>query len=166
MWNSRLYCAYCIMDVQDEDERHRKQAAERRPTPAAESGRGGAEGAGAGVPLEIGKGSGTCERCGRSAEQLYSLSGRRVCGTCYADVSGSPPASTGPSFFAQIVVRAKQALGIGKNEEGAPKIIAAERIRQGRAGGKMSFDIESRKMIEKKDDESSRKDGKKDEKKS
>ena len=55
MWNSRLYCAYCIMDIQDEENlMHRREGA-KREQPAE----GGSEGRG----QESGKSSGVCEKC-------------------------------------------------------------------------------------------------------
>ena len=39
MWNSRLYCAYCIMDIQDEDARSKAKKEPEAKT-ASEEGRG------------------------------------------------------------------------------------------------------------------------------
>ena len=137
MWNARLYCAYCIMDVKDEEERHRKYA-EKKPVPEAGKGLGATEGA----PLESGKGTGgVCERCGKETGHLYSLSGRRLCEACYTEESGKAPPGTGPTLFAQIVVRAKTALGMGK-----PRVLVAQSLK----GGGFVFDVATRKMVEKK----------------
>ena len=137
MWNSRLYCAYCIMDIKDEEERHRKFA-ERHEQPV---GREAGAGAAGGISSEMGRSTGICERCGRGADQLYTLSGRRVCERCYTDESGSAPAGTGPTFFAQIVARAAR---IFKTEK--PRVLVAQPVK----GRGLVFDVETRKMVEKK----------------
>lgn len=72
---------------------------------------------------------------------MYSLSGRRLCEACYAEESGKAPPGTGPTLFAQIVVRAKTALGMGK-----PRVLVAQSLK----GGGFVFDVATRKMVEKK----------------
>jgi len=122
MLNSRLYCAYCIMDVQDEIERQRKMAeqpaAHEQPA-AQEHPQGGSEhpqapkihieearlispaeavSASSSPTLEqYFAGSGTCERCGASALRLYMYKKRKMCEKCVKEEGGSiEPAS---SFF-------------------------------------------------------------------
>lgn len=145
MMNSRLYCAYCRMDIQDEEDRHRKYAEKSGSVKVPETrGAGGAAGAGAdgGAALESGKAAGgICERCGKGTGRLYSLSGRRVCEICYSEESGKAPPGTGPTMFAQIVGRAKRALGIEK-----PRVLVAQSVK----GRGLVFDVETRKMVERK----------------
>ena len=148
MWNARLYCAYCIMDVKDEEERMRKLGEKRKPS--QEVSMEAAAGTG-GEAQESGKGTGgICERCGKEASPLYALAGRRVCAMCYSEESGKDPPGTGPTMFAQIVSRAKQAMGMGN-----PRVIAARSLQ----GAGLVFDVEKRKMVERKGGE--KPDGKK-----
>ena len=136
MWNSRLYCAYCIMDIQDEEERIRKHAKGEHAGEAA-SGHGSEGGAAqrgeAGDSLR--QGNGVCEKCGRSSDTLYSLGGRRLCPSCHSEEGGIPPAS--PSLFGQIVLRVKKVL-----QRKQPEIVAAPPTSQ-------VFDVKKRKMVEK-----------------
>ncbi|MFA6489114.1 MAG: hypothetical protein WCT52_00360 [Candidatus Micrarchaeia archaeon] len=149
MMNSRLYCAYCRMDIQDEEDRHKKYAEKREPARAPEVPRGtggagmGGAGAGAdGASPEFGKGTGgICERCGKESGHLYSISGRRLCEQCFTEESGKAPPEVGPTMFAQIVGRAKQALGMGK-----PRVLVAQSVK----GRGLVFDVETRRMVERK----------------
>ena len=129
MWNSRLYCAYCIMDVQHEENRMHRREERRKP----EAGRGGAA-------EESGKISGTCERCGRQADRLYFSGGRKLCHQCSSEGGDAPVGA--PSMFAQLVVRAK---GIFRAKEapGGPKLL----VRQ--PAPKRVFSVKSRRMEEK-----------------
>ena len=108
MWNSRLYCSYCIMDIQDDEQRGKR---EKKPE-AEGAGSGGGKGpSGQGVPKDSRNVLGTCERCGRQAEVLYIRFGQRLCSQCNSQTGGE--AGTGrASLFGQIVVRVKKALGI------------------------------------------------------
>lgn len=133
MWNSRLYCAYCIMDVKDEE----KMITERRGHVA--------EGAEAGVSAEHGKGkeSGVCERCGREVPRLYTLSGRNICEFCYSEEFGTPPSPARPSFFGQIVVQAQQILGIRPRVSAKPKPVAKkpeQKATSGRKDARLEFE--------------------------
>ncbi|MCX6772953.1 MAG: hypothetical protein NTV88_04250 [Candidatus Micrarchaeota archaeon] len=152
MWNSRLYCAYCIMDVKDDDARSK---GERKPEERAAHEEGGG---GLFSGLFGGKGeekessdksgeiryqqyahtaAGTCERCGRESDVLYMVQGRKLCPQC-VQVGGEVGAS--PSFMGQIVSVIKRTVGIKPQ----PKIIANQPI------GKV-FDIRSRKMTDRKE---------------
>jgi len=114
MLNSRLYCAYCTMDVQDEIERQKKMA-EQQNAPeihkeevrAAESHFGSSSSAAAGAVAVSSQSeplsqhsvleSGICERCGVNAQQLYQFKGRKLCTSCVKEEGGSmEPAK---SFF-------------------------------------------------------------------
>lgn len=151
MWNARLYCAYCIMDVKDEEKMHREYAGKHAPA-QPEHGAGGSSedfpshrgapsgaGHGASAAESLGIG-GVCERCGKGTDTLYRLEGRRVCSRCYDEESKPPPVSS-TSFFGQLVVRAKEAVGIRQQPSG-PKVIALQGIRR------RVFDVKSRKMVE------------------
>ncbi len=150
MWNARLYCAYCIMDVKDEEKMHQKYAGkdERARQEAGSSGSshgGDAPGAGHGGAAADSLGiSGVCERCGKETDPLYSLAGRRVCGACY-DEEGKPPPFSSTSFFGQLVIRAKEAVGI-RQAQTEPKIITLQRMRH------RVFDVKSRKMVEREEE--------------
>ncbi len=131
MWNSRLYCAYCIMDVQDE-ERIIRQSGRN-----ALSHEGGSHGAG-GLPSERGGMCGTCDRCGRETGTLYMSQGRRLCLECHSE--GESGTSSAPLFgIGQLAARAKKIFGIACE----PKIIAI--------GAKEVFDPATRKMVAKKE---------------
>ena len=138
MWNSRLYCAYCIMDVQDDEKRSR----------------GG--GGGRGVGGEAGEQSGSCERCGREATALYSVQGRKLCSSCYSVGSGSSAAPGAPSVLSLIFGKLLGALGvrqkprlipvlppgkIGIKTEGEKK--PGQTAEQGR-----KFSLKDRRMVE------------------
>lgn len=151
MWNSRLYCSYCIMDIKDEEKHAKGQ--ERPPEGGAPPSSGGIlgglfgardqdssqqppPGKGGGEPLQQypGKTLGRCERCGRESDVLYAAQGLSVCPSCYFS-GGATGAS--PSFFAQIVSTFKRTVGIREK----PKII--EQAPQ------MVFDLRTRTMVEK-----------------
>jgi hypothetical protein len=102
MWNSRLYCAYCIMDIQDEEKRAR-----------------GADARGAGG--EGGRGNGICERCGRETDTLYSVQGRRLCSSCYSVGSQGGAGAGGAPLLSLIVEKVALALGVRQK----PRIIPA-----------------------------------------
>lgn len=145
MWNSRLYCAYCIMDIKDEEKRTKGEGQQQEGAPATPPGGilGGLFGARdaqqpekpGGEPLQqyAGTKSGTCERCGRESDVLYSAHGLSVCPACYFSGGATGPS---PSFMGQIVSRIKSAVGLG----GQPKIIQSH--------PKLVFDISTRKMVE------------------
>lgn len=127
MWNSRLFCNYCIMDIQDEE---RMMHPERR-TPEKVHGT---------IPQQASCGAGTCERCGRQADTLYLLSGKKLCPACYFAASGGAPAEGRPSMFGQIIRVAKRALGM--KEE--PKLIVNQVPQE------IVFDLRRRRMVDKK----------------
>ena len=101
MHNSRLYCAYCIMDVQD-DEKRSKSAGEGRGVGGERGGR---------VP-------GICERCGRETDTLYTVQGRKMCAGCYSVGSGAGGAGA-PSVLGMIIEKVAGAFGVRQK----PKII-------------------------------------------
>ena len=144
MWNSRLYCSYCIMDIQDEEKMGRRE--KRRPE--RESGDAQQEGAGT---------SGVCEQCGKQSGILYVLSGRRLCQQCFSASGGEAGIGWLP-HFGQIILRIKKAIGI------KPKIIVntAPAAQQGGASqqseqsgaqaGEQVFGIKNRQMEDRKSD--------------
>jgi len=128
MWNSRLYCAYCIMDVKDEEKMLRegaKQGVHRQE----------------GEPLEqdFGKKSERCTRCGRGADFLYSSQGMRLCSHCYSEggATGGKPEGGNAGGVAQIVSKIFGKSAPPKQDE--PKIIT-------RQTQKVVFDPKTRKM--------------------
>ena len=98
MHNSRLYCAYCIMDVQDDEKRSKS--------------------AGTVVGEETSRGSGTCERCGRKTDRRYTVFGRKLCSSCYSVGSGEGGAGA-PSVLGLIIGKVAVALGVRQK----PKVI-------------------------------------------
>lgn len=102
MWNSRLYCAYCIMDVRDEEKMMRGGGHSH-----GDEAKGGDEN----LQAHYGKKSGTCERCGREAETLYSSQGRMLCSHCYHEGGGSPNEGR-PTLIGMLASGAAFALGI------------------------------------------------------
>jgi hypothetical protein len=139
MWNSRLYCSYCIMDLQDEERRMHAAAKHEEPPPADSRGGPSAHGGKDALPLDFVHKNGTCERCGREVGTLYVVNGRRLCLRCYSE--GSSGTSSAPiSGMGQIVVRVKRLLGI-KVE---PRIIPIEKKNN-------VFDTQTRKMVEKRE---------------
>lgn len=133
MWNSRLYCAYCIMDIQDEEkygkERHAATSAQVHHQERA--------------PIDLGGHTkyGSCSRCGRESRQLYTVMGMQVCQNCYTE-GGEPSAGGGkPSRFAQLVSSVK------KKFSPAKKIIAAS---QPAPAPSQVFDLKKRKMVDRK----------------
>jgi len=144
MWNSRLYCSYCIMDLKDEERMGREQKkpeAQEQPTGGLFGGRE----TDSQPPSEKGAGGpqqqyphvapGICERCGREADALYMSQGRKLCQSCIS--SGGASGST-PGFFAQIISTIKRTAGI----KSQPKIIAQQ--------PPAVFDLRTRKMVDKK----------------
>lgn len=129
MHNSRLYCAYCIMDVQDEERRQKEIV--RQSGVAEESGRGERQHGEQGM----GKTGGTCERCGRQADKFYTAFGRNLCASCYFEGEHEPE-SAKPSIFGQVIRTMKKALGM----KGKPKIITNEAPPE-------VFDLRKRKMV-------------------
>ncbi len=144
MWNSRLYCAYCIMDVKDEE---KMAKAHSSPTQERE-----------GMPQEGRMGSGTCERCGRQSEFLYSAGGRRLCQHCYSDGESEP---SNPGGISQIAVFIKsifgkkepakilsmQPLGLQPEKRNAnPQKASSPPATQEK---QQHFDIQSRSLVEK-----------------
>jgi hypothetical protein len=101
MHNSRLYCSYCIMDVQDEEKRSKA-------------------GDGRGVGGAGGRSTGICERCGRETDTLYSVQGRKLCSSCYSVGSGAGGAGA-PSVLGLIIETVAGALGVRQK----PKVILA-----------------------------------------
>jgi hypothetical protein len=141
MWNSRLYCAYCIMDIQDE-ERYGKE----KRAPVAEQPQQG------GILDSLMRHGGACERCGRQVSLLYSVSGRRVCESCHATMGGAPGGGF-PTLFGGLVQVVQERLGIRKKEP--PKIVVAQKIAappivKGAQPEKV-FDVYERRMVEKKE---------------
>lgn len=140
MWNSRLYCSYCIMDVQDEENLMRRHGAGHAPGSGKE-----------GASEESGKISGACERCGRQADRLYFSGGRKLCAQCGSEGGDAPVGA--PSMFAQLVVRAREILGT-KSASVEPKIL----VRQ--PASKRIFSVKSRRMEDKKEGAGEKKEGK------
>ncbi|MFA4983491.1 MAG: hypothetical protein WC588_04735 [Candidatus Micrarchaeia archaeon] len=137
MWNSRLYCAYCIMDLQDEERIIRQSGRDASRNEGGSHGGSASHGAG-GFPSERGGIGGTCDRCGRETGALYISQGRRLCQECHSE--GESGTSSAPLFgIRQLAARAKKLFGI-KCE---PKIIAIE--------AKKVFDPATRKMVSKKE---------------
>jgi len=130
MWNSRLYCNYCIMDIQDEER-------------MMQAGRKGERQEG-NLPEGIGKSAGTCEKCGRHSEVLYAIGGRRLCLQCAQGEGGIPP-QAGP---------AKPAL-LARVLSNAGKMVRAKLFGKGeqpvQAQPVMVFDIRTRRLVAKKD---------------
>ncbi|MFA6328152.1 MAG: hypothetical protein WCY41_01775 [Candidatus Micrarchaeia archaeon] len=98
MHSSRLYCSYCIMDIQDEEKRGK-----------AGDGRAG----------EKGNALGICERCGRETDTLYAILGRKLCSNCYS-VGAPGGASPGGASLLSLFVE-KMALALGVRQK--PKVI-------------------------------------------
>lgn len=138
MHNSRLYCAYCIMDIQDEEKYGRERG---RGSAGSESGRTG----------------GSCERCGRETDILYSVQGRRLCSACYAEGSAGGAAPGAPPMLSLIFERVLSAFGVrqkpkiipvppeGKIGIKAPKDEEAEKARLEKA--MRGFDLKERRMM-------------------
>lgn len=110
MFNSRLYCSYCIMDLQDEEEQQKKkhehpphaheQQTQQHAGAAGDSGTpptSGASGFAQGETLEQLVGRGACSRCGRECERLCLLKGEKMCEKCAKEQGGATEASK--SFF-------------------------------------------------------------------
>jgi hypothetical protein len=146
MWNSRLYCAYCIMDIQDEEHYGKKGHRDGAGSGAAPGSDGAQQGSGIS--------GGTCERCGKQSDSLYFVGGRRLCSHCQSEEGGAPGAA---SFFSQLVLIVKEKFG------GAPKPVVRggssepQAPRQPSPKGSIApapreqvFDIKNRQMQEKK----------------
>ena len=141
MWNSRLYCSYCIMDIQDEDKRSK-----------AGDGRGAGEG---GAP------KGTCERCGRETDTLYTVQGRKLCSSCYAVGSGTGGAGA-PSVLGIIVEKVALALGVRQKPKIIP-VLPQEKVRLRNNDAPMDekaiqksmekFNVRERRMVEQEEGE-------------
>ena len=140
MWNSRLYCSYCIMDIQDAEQLGRR---EKRPEP---EGEGGKNPSGEGAPQGGSSAPGTCERCGRQADALYVRSGQRLCIQC--SQSGGEAGTGRASPFGQLVMKVKKALGI------SPRLVAKNPQASGRQEAEQPdpqvFSIKDRQMEERK----------------
>lgn len=137
MYNSRLYCAYCIMDVQDEEKygKERQRAKEeRRP-----------EEKGA-IDLQPYGKTGVCEKCGRETATFYSFGGKRLCEQCCNNESGGGAVGGAgfPPVFQAIVERVRGALGMKE----APKIISAPQSQQPTGNNETVFDLKKRRMVE------------------
>jgi len=138
MHNSRLYCAYCIMDVQDEEKRSKA-------------------GDGRGVGGEGGRASGICERCGRETDTLYSVQGRRLCSSCYSVGSGAAGAGA-PSVLGLIIEKAAIALGVRQKPKVIPALPPGKIIRSAEAAALEDkerqrksierFNLKERRMME------------------
>ena len=158
MWNSRLYCAYCIMDIKDEDARAKgEKKPEERPlhegggllgglfggekredgeekTGGAAEERGTEKSDEARYQQYSRAAPGICERCGRESYVLYIVQGRKLCPQC---IQAGGEIGASPSFMGQIVTTMKKAIGIREK----PKIIASQPASQ-------VFDLKSRKMTD------------------
>lgn len=133
MWNSRLYCAYCIMDLQDEEKWIRQGGRN------ASQGEGvGSHGGKGGLFPELGGNKGVCERCGREASTFYTAHGRRLCQSCYFE-GESGESSSRPFGLSQIITKVKKLFNIRPE----PKLVAAQKP-------VLVFDPATRKMVEKK----------------
>lgn len=132
MWNARLYCAYCIMDMRDEEEMLRRHA---RTPPRTPEG-GAAPGSEKTRAPESSGIFGTCEKCGAQENQLYSLNGRLLCQRCCSESGGA----AGPgSMFGMIVQQVRKL--IRKKEE--PKILVAQP-----PDAQELFDPQRRRMVQ------------------
>jgi hypothetical protein len=143
------------MDIQDEDARSKAKKGPEEKTAREEGGGlfsglfGGKKEGGEGKESGSGKAdelrlqqyrrasAGICERCGREADVLYLVQGRKLCSQC-VQIGGVEGSS--PSFFGQIVATVKKAIGVREK----PKITVNQPLSQ-------SFDIKSRKMVDRKE---------------
>ena len=139
MHNSRLYCAYCIMDIQDEENYGKRK---ERGSAGSESSRA----------------LGICERCGKETDTLYSVQGRKLCSSCHT--TGSPGGATpgAPPLLSLIVERMAIALGVRQTPKvilvpppekigiKAPESKEAEKERQRKS--QRRFDLKERRMME------------------
>ena len=130
------------MEVKEEEKREK---GEKKETAEQSGGIFGGHDSPSAQPPEKGGGEalqqypgtkyGTCERCGRESDVLYSVHGLSICPSCY--FSGGASAAP-PSFFAQIVTTLKRAAGIREK----PRILEQQ--------PQMVFSIKDRRMVEKK----------------
>ncbi|MEM2138213.1 MAG: hypothetical protein QW568_03950 [Candidatus Anstonellaceae archaeon] len=127
MWNSRLYCAYCIMDVKDE-EKMMREGGKHHHKPDSEP-----------LDQDFGKRQERCQKCGRSADFLYSSQGMRLFSHCYSEggATGGKPEGGNAGGIAQIVSQIFGKSSLPKQDE--PKIIT-------RQSQKIVFDPKTRKM--------------------
>lgn len=150
MWNSRLYCAYCIMDIQDE-ERYGKGGRQ----PGAQS----QEPIGGGISGFFGLGGSrsklACERCGRMVDTLYDSLGVRLCSSCYYSDGAPGAGGAKPSRFSQLVFFIKEKIGLVKkparlivNQQPSRAKLQATPVKV--EGKGEVFDMRGRRMAEKK----------------
>ena len=132
MWNSRLYCAYCIMDVKDEEKRSKELRSARSDPLSPGAGKGG-----------IIRKYGTCQRCGKSTDELYTSSGMSLCAGCYHAYGPPEAGGSKPSRFGQIVSYIRQKLRLITLK---PKIIPTDPRPQKK--DEQEFDIRGRRMRE------------------
>ena len=137
MHNSRLYCAYCIMDVQDDEKRSRA-------------------GDGRGAGREESRAPGICERCGRETDILYTVQGRKMCPSCYSVGSGTGGAGA-PSMLGLIFEKVAGALGVRQKPKAVLSLpqgkisIRAPSRQEDRERQRKSterFDLKQRRMLE------------------
>jgi len=137
MWNSRLYCAYCIMDLQDEEKRGK-----------AERARAGSESV---------RAAAICERCGREADQLYTVQGRKLCASCYSlgSPGGASPGAT--PLLSLIVEKVAVALGVRQKPRTIPtlppgkigvRVPSAEEEKERQKISQERFNLKERRMME------------------
>ncbi|VVB65812.1 Uncharacterised protein [Candidatus Gugararchaeum adminiculabundum] len=92
MFDSRLYCNYCIMEV-SEDKKHQEERARESYKPKAERSESsqspkdestfGQSRGGAGGQRYY-----KCQKCGSPATDRYAYGGKLLCANCYFDESG------------------------------------------------------------------------------
>jgi hypothetical protein len=123
------------MDIQDEEKRG-KAAADARER-------------GSKVP-------GICERCGRETDTLYSVQGRKMCGSCYSVGSGTGGAGA-PSVLGMIVEKVAVALGVRQKPKVIPtlppgkisvRVPSAEEDKERQRKSIERFDLKERRMME------------------
>ncbi|MCX8175200.1 MAG: hypothetical protein N3E51_03275 [Candidatus Micrarchaeota archaeon] len=88
MWNSRLYCAYCIMDIQDEEHYGRAKSHSIKGTEKEAGGESGEPH----LPHDMPKTPLVCERCGKASSVLYTNVGMRLCPACASEGGAAAPA--------------------------------------------------------------------------
>jgi hypothetical protein len=118
------------MDVKDEEKRSKEIRSVQPGVPSF----GAAEG---GVIRKYG----TCQRCGKSTDELYTSSGRSLCFGCYHAYGDPGAGGNRPSRFGQIVTYIKQKLRLIVLK---PRIIPADPRPQKKE--EQTFDIRGRKM--------------------
>ncbi len=114
MFRSRLYCNYCIMDMEDEaraEEKRMKKRIDGESGQEEESKKPAQDGAPRDFPL-----GGSCEFCGASIEVLYSFQGKKICKICLEKSGGEPQTGTAGFFGSAIRIVQKLAEKMqGKN---------------------------------------------------